>query len=277
MSFEGGTCISNYIFPSILREVENILSQNGCVPLLFATQNQVSIERKILQNLLGTQIEGIIIEGTKTALPNPNLDLLRTLLEKKIPLVFINGSYSQLQDVVSVLDDNEGGGRMLVEYLAAKGHKKIAGVFKDDDMQGHGRYLGYASALQHCGLPLDDSLVLWYSTDIRSVLFSDEVIFPIVRRWQEENCTAIICYNDDLACQLIPILAKCGLSVPDDISIVSFDNSYLCEIGSPPITSLSHGATNVGSVAAKKLLALMQGQEAHSELLPWEIVERVSG
>ena len=86
-----------------------------------------------------------------------------------------------------------------------------------------------------------------------------------------------ICYNDDLACQLIPILAKCGLSVPDDISIVSFDNSYLCEIGSPPITSLSHGATNVGSVAAKKLLALMQGQEAHSELLPWEIVEGVSG
>ena len=136
------TYISNYIFPSILREVENVLSQNNCMTLLFATQNQVSIERKVLQSLLEARIDGIITEGTKTAFPNPNLDLYRKLLEKKIPIVFINGSYPQLQDAVSVLDDNEGGGQMLVEYLAAKGHKKIGGIFKSDDIQGHGRYAG---------------------------------------------------------------------------------------------------------------------------------------
>lgn len=271
------TYISNYIFPSILQEVEAVLSRNNCMTLLSATQNQVAVERKILQNLLSSQIDGFIIEGTKTALPNPNLDLIGKLLEKKTPVVFINGCYPQLPNVVSVLDDNESGGEMLVQYLVEKGHQRIAGIFKYDDMQGHGRYLGYANGLHHCGLALDDNLVLWYSTDLRNVVFSDEVILPIIKRWKQENCTAIVCYNDDIAIQLIPFLTKCGLSVPEDISIVSFDNSHLCDIGSPPLTSLSHGPEKVGSVAATKLLALMKGQSVSSERLPWDIVERISG
>ena len=245
--------------------------------LLFATQNQVSIERKVLQSLLEARIDGIITEGTKTAFPNPNLDLYRKLLEKKIPIVFINGSYPQLQDAVSVLDDNEGGGQMLVEYLAAKGHKKIGGIFKSDDIQGHGRYAGYAKGLQKCGLTLDDSLTLWYNTELRSIFLSDAVIMPVLQRWKEEGCTAIVCYNDEMACQLLPLLSKCGISVPQDISVVSFDNSHLCKIGSPSITSLAHPGPNVGSVAAEKLLTLMNGGIASSESLPWEIRERASG
>ena len=271
------TYISNYIFPTILREIETILSQNNCMSLLFATQNQVSVERKVLQNLLTAQIDGIIIEGTKTAFPNPNLDLIQKLQEKKIPLVFINGCYSNLPDATYVLDDNVSGGQMLVQYLTGKGHDQIAGIFKYDDIQGHGRYLGYANGLQSCGLTLNDDLVLWYSTDYLHTLFSDDVILPIIECWKQKGCSAIVCYNDDIACQLLPIWAKCGLSVPQDISIVSFDNSHLCELASPPITSLSHGDANVGSTAAKKLLSLLNGGTATSELIPWTIVERASG
>ena len=271
------TYISNYIFPSILREVEGVLSQNNFVPLLFATQNQVSVERTILLRLLETPIDGILVEGTKTALPNPNLDLYRQLIDRKIPIVFINGSYPQLSNAVSVLDDNEGGGQMLVQYLAAKGHRKIAGIFKSDDIQGHGRYAGYAAGLQQAGLSLDDSMVLWYNTNFRGILMSDEVFSPLIRRWRSNGCTAVVCYNDDIACQLMALLTKNGISVPDEISVVSFDNSYLTEIGSIPLTSLNHASASVGQVAAKKLLSLMNGEYAVSEVLPWEIVSRASG
>ena len=271
------TYISNYIFPSILREIENVLSQNNCMSLLFATQNQISIERKVLQNLLAAQIDGIIIEGTKTAFPNPNLDLIQKLTDKGIPLVFINGCYSQLPNAISVLDDNAAGGKMLVEYLTQKGHKKIAGIFKYDDIQGHGRYLGYADGLQSSGLMLDDSMVLWYSTDVTPMVLSDQVFLPALTRWRNAGCTAIVCYNDDIACQILPLLAKFGLSVPSDISVVSFDNSHLCELATPPLTSLSHGSENVGHTAAKKLLALLNGEKVSSELIPWTLIERTSG
>lgn len=269
------TYISDYIFPSILREIEDVLSWSDCVPQLFATNNRISVERSILQNLLVCNPDGIIIEGTKTALPNPNLELLQQLMDKEIPMVFINGIYPQLQDAISVLDDNEGGGRMLVEYLVSKGHRRIGGIFKFDDIQGHGRYAGYTQGLHSCGLLPDDDLVLWYSTASYPLVFSEPVVAHVIKRWKAEGCTAIVCYNDEMTCSLLSLLDKCGISVPEDMSLVSFDNSYLSEMSS--ITTLSHGNNNVGNVAAKKILDLMDGKDAVSEKISWKIVERDSG
>ena len=86
------TYISDYIFPGVLREMETVLSRNNCTPSLFATQNQVANERKILQTLLSMPVDGILVEGTKSALPNPNLDLYQQLMAKGIPLLFFHGA-----------------------------------------------------------------------------------------------------------------------------------------------------------------------------------------
>ena len=84
------TYISDYIFPSILREIETVCSENNSAPLLFATQNQFANERRILLTLLEMdQLDGILVEGTKTGLPNPNIKLYQKLMEKGIPLVFM--------------------------------------------------------------------------------------------------------------------------------------------------------------------------------------------
>ena len=154
------TYISDYIFPSILREVENVLSDHNSAPLLFATQNQVSNERKVLNTLLElSPLDGVLVEGTKTGLPNPNLDLYRRLIDRGIPLVFMNGNYPELTGTLSVLDDNYGGGRMLVHYLYERGRRQIAGIFKTDDIQGHQRYAGYADELRTLELPFEDQQV----------------------------------------------------------------------------------------------------------------------
>ena len=80
------TYISDYIFPSILREVENVLSQNNSAPCCSPPKTQVSNERKVLQTLLGLEhLDGVLVEGTKTGLPNPNLDLYRKLMDRGIP------------------------------------------------------------------------------------------------------------------------------------------------------------------------------------------------
>jgi len=80
------TYIGDYIFPDILRGMETVLSANSSAPLLFATQNQLSVERKILQTLLTMkELDGVLVEGTKTALPNPNLDLYQKLIDRGYP------------------------------------------------------------------------------------------------------------------------------------------------------------------------------------------------
>ena len=272
------TYISDYIFPSVLREAENVLSTHNCTPSLFATQNQVANERKVLKNLLNMPIDGILVEGTKTALPNPNLDLYQKLLDKGIPLVFMHGDYPQLLGARSVLDDNFGGGYQLAQYLLGKGHTKIAGIFKGDDIQGHGRFAGYAAGLRDAGLPVEDDHVFWYHTETKSrFITSPTENTPPELLAAVQGCTAVVCYNDEIANHLISLLLKNGIRVPQDVAVVSFDNSQYSELSPVPLTSLSHEPYNVGRIAAEKLLQLMDGEPCESELVPWTLIERKSG
>lgn len=270
------TYISDYIFPSILREIESVCSENDSAPLLFATQNQFANERKILTTLLGMdQLDGVLVEGTQTGLPNPNIRLYQKLMDRGIPLVFMHGNYEQLPDTLSVLDDNAAGGRMLVEYLYRKGHRRIAGIFKYDDLQGRQRFTGYLDAMQELGLSIEDRSILWYSTDQKE---------RFLREGYDESrageffssCSAVVCYNDEIASRVVSYLNRSGLSIPGDIAVVSFDNSQYSELSIPRITSLSHEPYNVGRIAAELLFRHLRGENCDSVLAPWILVEKES-
>lgn len=270
------TYISDYIFPSILRGMETVLASNSSAPLLFATQNQVSTERKILQTLLNMKdLDGVLVEGTKTVLPNPNLDLYRKLIERGVRLVFINGIYPELAGTPSVLADNYGGGRLLVEHLYQKGHQTIAGIFKNDDMQGTLRYAGCVEALRDLGLPMEDSQIFWYNTETKKSFLSELFVDRVLDGFA--GCTAIVCYNDEVAVRVVSQLWKRGVRIPEEVCVVSFDNSQYSELSPVRITSLSHGTCNLGELSARLLLRLLKGEECQSEVVPWQLVERESG
>ena len=268
------TYISDYIFPGILREAEAVLSRNNCTTLLYATSNQVSNERRILMDILDNQnIDGILVEGTKAALPNPNLDLYLKLQARKIPLVFFNSKYSNL-DAVSILDDNYNGGHMLVDYLVSKGHRKISGIFKNDDMQGHQRYAGFLDGLRDNNLPMEDSKIMWYCTEDKPRMTPgsslwDEKIKPLLT-----DCTAVVCYNDEAASYLVQCLLQYNISIPDKIAVVSFDDSLYSNLSARKITSLSHTPLNAGRLSAEALLKLFDGKEVPSQNMPWSLMEK---
>ncbi|MBR5094538.1 MAG: GntR family transcriptional regulator [Oscillospiraceae bacterium] len=270
------TYISDYIFPSILREIEAVCSENDSAPLLFATQNQFANERKILLTLLGMeQLDGVLVEGTKTGLPNPNIKLYQKLIDRGVPLVFIHGDHEQLPDTLSVLDDNVGGGRMLVDYLYRKGHRKIGGIFKYDDLQGRQRFAGYLDAMLELGLPLEDRSIVWYSTDQKERFLREGIDEERAGAFFS-SCSAVVCYNDEIASLAVAYLNKIGLSVPGDVAIVSFDNSQYSELSIPRITSLSHEPYNVGRMAAELLFRHLRGEACVSALVPWTLVEKES-
>lgn len=271
------TNITDYIFPGVLREAEAVLSANNCAALLYATSNQVSQERRILLDLLSQKkIDGILVEGTKTALPNPNLDLYRKLQARNIPLVFFHGGYRELEGSVSIMDDNYNGGRQLVEYLLRKGHTRIAGLFKNDDLQGHQRYAGFINAQRDLNLPMDDQKIFWYSTENKDLMNAqsplwDSQIAPILR-----GCTAVVCYNDQVANPLVEYLTSRNIHIPKQMAVVSFDNSFYSSLSSCRITSLSHGENNVGRIAAEALMQLFEGKSVQSQTVPWVLMEKES-
>ncbi len=85
-----------------------------------------------------------------------------------------------------------------------------------------------------------------------------------------------MCYNDEVAFRLIPLLLSVGIRVPQDVAVASFDNSSLSELSPIKITSLAYDARNIGQVAAQTLLHRIAGQPVQSQTLSWTLVEKDS-
>lgn len=272
------TYINDYIFPAILQDAQTVFASNGYSTMVFCTHNQVNMEREILKNVLDNNVCGLLVEGTKTALPNPNLDLYEQLNKSGVPVVFLHGAYSALNEAVCVSDDNFHGGYLLTQYLLQRGHTQIAGIFKSDDIQGHSRYFGFLSALRDAGLSLPDSQVLWYTTEEKNQILNNDnlVLLQNFMKYSLQEATAVVCYNDEIAYYLIEVLHSMDKRVPEDVAVVSFDNSSYSELCSVKITSLAHGLKHIGRVAAERLVDMLHGKQIRSEAVPWVLVEKES-
>lgn len=272
------TYINDYIFPSILQDAQTIFARNGYSTMVFCTHDQVNMEREALKDVLNSPVCGLLVEGTRTALPNPNLDLYQQLRESGVPVVFFFGSYAALPGAVCISDDDSQGGYLLTQLLLKKGHQNIAGIFKSDDIQGHDRYFGFLRAFRDAGLPLPDSNVLWYTTEEKNQLLKhhDTSVLEDFIKNRAKGATAVVCYNDEIAFSLIDFLSASGIRVPEDMAVVSFDNSSYSEFCRVKITSLAHGTKHIGRIAAERLVGMLQGQKMESEVVPWTLVEKES-
>ena len=164
-------------------------------------------------------------------------------------------------------------GAIAAEYLITQGHKAIAGIFKMDDGQGPRRYEGYARALLKHDMHLRDEQVVWIDSEQQKDLSQSAEM--IVNRLKD--CSACVCYNDEVAYSLIKILVERGIRVPEDMSIVSIDNSDLCVLSQVQLTSVEHPMEKLGKKVAEQFLQMLENanQDVTYEFQP-EIVVRDS-
>lgn len=264
--------ITNYIFPAVTQGIEEVLRENGYSLLLNATDNQVDLERSLLLSLLESPPSGLIIEGSKTALPNPNLAYYKKLQEQNVPVVFIHSCHPELSSFVRVLTDDKQGGRDAVSYLAKKGHRKIAGIFKSTDLQGLNRYAGYLDGILSHNLHYSDRHLLWFQDNEQlELLFDNDDTLKYF-----EGCSAIVCYNDQVAYILLKYLTSRGYRLPGDFSIISFDDSAFASYAHPALTSFAHPKKLLGSLAAEKLIRMINRHTEESVILPLQLTERES-
>ncbi len=270
--------MDDYIFPAILHEATEVFSRQGYSTAVYATENRVSREREILLRLLEEPMSGLLVEGSKTALPTPNGDLYQRLRQAGTPMVFLHGAYGELSGVPCVADDNYGGGYYLGKYLTSLGHKKIAGIFKSDDIQGTERCFGLLCALRDENILSCEEHICYFDTAQLAALQTkqDTGFLSEFAAKQLKNTPAVVCYNDEIAYWLIKEFSYKNLRIPEDISIVCFDNSYLSELSSVRITSLSHKSHEMGTTAAEAILKLMKGSAVSPQKLTWHLAARQS-
>ena len=256
------TYIKDYIFPEIISGIEGVLSDQGYSIILGNTNNDIEKERAILKNMLKHNLSGLIVEPTKSIFPNHNDDLFKQLQNQGVPILFIHATYQNVE-ASYIIEDDQKAGYIATKYLIEQGHQRIAGIFKQDDMQGHGRYSGYLKALRESDIDSQEGDVLWYTTENRKQvvdLQNMKVIQQLI-----EGRTGIVCYNDQISIGLIQLLSQFGKNVPKDLSLVSFDNSNMADAGEVKLTTIAHPKSQLGKRAASHLLGLIRQEKTSIE------------
>ena len=185
-------------------------------------------------------------------------ELFAKFREFQIPCVFIQGCYEQMKQQPQVLMDDCKGGYLITRHLIGLGHRNIIGVFKADDTQGQNRHKGYAKALGEAGIAYDPEKVIWFHTEDRTV-HPYEKICQMIR--ETAVMDGIVCYNDQIAWEVIRALQDSGLRVPEDISVCGYDDSSMALSGNLRLTTITHPQEKLGVMAAELLLRLIHGEE----------------
>ncbi len=248
-----------YIFPYIFSGIESVLSRHKIGIDIAVTKNKINNETVYLERMLNSSVSGVIVEGTKSAFPNPNINLYSALDMRKIPIIFMHNYYTNIQNYDSILMDDEQCAFMLTQRLIDKGHKNIAGIFKYDDLQGVRRYKGFLKCMAQNMLKINDECIKWYSTEDFHGSFLNKRLSEYHKK--ASNCTAVIAYNDTIAEMVIKFLESIGLRIPDDTSIVSFDDTYIAKNSTVRIISAIHPKADLGKKVARNMVKMIGDEQ----------------
>ncbi len=251
------TYISDYIFPSIIRGIERRLNEDNYSLLLASTNNDVEQEKKALEMMLSYGVDGLIVEPTKSNLYNPNISYYLLLMEQDIPFVMINAYYEELDVPFLRLDDVQSS-YLATKELISKGHRQIGLISKEDDLQGKYRMKGYIKALGETKLRFQPENVFSYNTETKANLSNDLKDFISENR---DFLTAIVCYNDEVGLVVANLCKQLGISIPEELSIIGQDNSYIAQNANIKLTTLTHPQEQMGNDAADWVIRKLQGKK----------------
>ncbi|MDQ6594892.1 GntR family transcriptional regulator [Bacillus salipaludis] len=251
------TYISDYIFPSIIRGIERRLKEDNYSLLLASTNNDVEQEKKALEMMLSYGVDGLIIEPTKSNLYNPNIAYYLSFKEQDVPFIMINAYYEELEVPFLCLDDVQSS-YLATKELISKGHTQIGLISKTDDLQGKFRMKGYIKALGEAKLRFQPEQVLSYTTETKPDLSSNLKKFLIENR---DVLTAMVCYNDEVGLEVANVCRQLDISVPEKLSIIGQDNSYIAKNANIKLTTLTHPQEQMGRDAADWVIKKLQGKK----------------
>ena len=283
---------TEYIYPRLLADLCGTLQKHGFSWTVYVTENQINKEREILEFLLENienngkpnpeihfqnkekTVCGVISEGCMTSFPTPNYDLYQHLIQRNTALLFFRGSYSNLPDIPSIKDDNYNGGYALATYLVSLGHQKIGGIFNSDDVQSAEQRFGFLSALRDARLLSCEAYLCSFDTHQLTALEKqqDTEFLSDFLSGQLKTVTAIVCCNDEIAYWLIKKLYSRNIRVPEDVSVVCFDCSYLSDLSAVQITHYTQREHDLGITAAESVIHLIKGTSVSAQKSPWQLV-----
>ncbi|MFI2606968.1 LacI family DNA-binding transcriptional regulator [Kitasatospora sp. NPDC018619] len=250
--------LSNPIFPALAQVIEQVLSRHGYTPVLCTQTPGGSTEDELVEMLVDRGVAGIVFVSGLHADTTADHDRYARLAGRGVPFVLING-YSERIDAPFISPDDRAAMWMAVQHLAELGHERIGLAV------GQRRYVpvlrkieGFTAAMRAVlGRGQEEAEDLVHHT-----LFSVEGGHAAAGALLDKGCTAIVCGSDMMALGAIRAVRQRGLSVPQDASVVGFDDSPLIAFTEPPLTTIRQPVEAMATAAVDALLEEVGGNAA---------------
>jgi len=226
--------ISNPFFSSIARSIEDRAHQLGLSIIMCSTDYNHEKESKYIELLLRKQVDGLILSSGFS-----NDELLQKLISEKIPIAMIAQHTPSISLNMVSIDDYKGG-YLATDHLLSLGHYSI-GLIGEKVLSSNLRLYGYRDALLANGLEVNDEYIIRTDASVANGRLAATALIN-----SANPPTAIFAVNDLLAVGAVQVILEKGLKIPDDISIVSFDNTILSKTTVPALTSIAQPVEEMG-------------------------------
>ncbi|QQQ80582.1 LacI family DNA-binding transcriptional regulator [Saccharothrix sp. 6-C] len=254
--------LGNPIFPALAQVVEQVLTSAGYTPLLCTQTPGGSTEDQLTEMLVDRGVAGIVFVSGLHADSTADMGRYTKLAGRGIPFVMING-YTEKISAPFMSTDDRAAMRLAVSHLVELGHERIGLAV------GPRRFVPVLRKIE--GFVQHMRTALPYTAEqaealVQHSLFTVEGGQSAATALLDKGCTAIVCGSDLMAFGAIRAARQRGLSVPQDVSVVGFDDSPLIVFADPPLTTLRQPVEAMGQAAVNALLEEIGGTRGHALL-----------
>lgn len=236
---------------TLAKGVQDAAEKHGYMVFLFNSDEQPEKEARYLQELQSHLPEGLLI--VPTAKTRKHLQSLHNL--RDLPIIELDRT-SGSPGVHAVLVENVLGAREAVEHLIQLGHRRIGMVAGEPVITtAQERLEGYRQALEQAGIPYDDRLI---ANGYHKEEGGYAAAMELLRRPLHERPTALFVGNSEMAAGTVQAIRDLGLGMPDQISLVSFDDTRWAQLMEPALTVVAQPAYEIGFLACETLVSLLQ-------------------
>ncbi len=264
--------LSSPYFAHMLKSVEQAVENAGMNMIVCSGHANRASERKAVESLLGHRCAALILNIEATLLELE--DDLTGFIQERVPIVMLGLNVPKYANN-SVYTDNELGGFLATDYLISQGHRNIihlAGPSKYRDSRA--RLAGYKRALQQAGLPYRENYVI--AGDEYEEVFGYQATKELLTL--NTPFSAIFAGDDDIAAGAVEALHANGVKVPEDISLVGFDDMFYAHLMHPKLTTIRQPISEMGKVAGELAISLISGKptDAIQKVFTPELIVRSS-
>ena len=256
--------LNDFFFSNLAYVLEQTLSAQDYRPMFCSTENDEAKESATIHNLISHRVDAVILVPSVPV--NKSVESLKRLLERNIPVVLVDRGMPEFA-VSQVLSNNDQGAYDATTYLLNLGHQQIGIIDSGADgtkhagEPGHERLKGIQRAMQEQGIPFDPDLMILGSLD--NVEMGYHGTLKLLR--QSPQVTAIFALTDAIAVGALRAASELGLHVPQDLSVVGFDDLLLASHVIPRLTTVAQSVEKIGQKATELLLRQIQNPDLPPE------------